>query len=81
LEELGIRSKAGDIVGAEALQEEVRLKTELLKSKDERIHDLQQQLGFLQSEIKDLTARIPVLPAPKRGFWAWFRKDKNRIGQ
>lgn len=57
-----------------ALQTELRHKEELIKSKEERILDLQTQLGWLQMEHSKLSDRIPALPAPKKRSLRFWKK-------
>lgn len=56
------------------LQTELRHKEELIKSKEERINDLQVQLGWLQMEHSKLSDRIPALPAPKKRRLRFWKK-------
>lgn len=58
----------------EALQTELKHKEELIKSKNERINDLQVQLGWLQMEHSKLNDRILALPAPKNRRWRFWKK-------
>lgn len=58
----------------EALQAELSHKEELIKSKEERIKDLQVQLGWLQMEHSKLSDRILSLPAPKKKKWRFWRR-------
>ncbi len=56
----------------ESLKSELTVKTEYIRVSDERIKDLQNQLGFLQLEFQKLTDRLPkLLPAAKRWWEIW----------
>lgn len=61
-----------------ALQIEVAHKEELIKSKEDRIMDLQVQLGWLQMELSKATTIVRALPPPKkrRKWQFWKRKSE-----
>lgn len=64
-----------------ALEVELKHKEELIKSKEERITDLQVQLGWIQMEHSKLSDRIPALPAPKKekkNFLSFYFKRRKR---
>ncbi|GAI65649.1 unnamed protein product [marine sediment metagenome] len=60
----------------EALEAELSHKEELINSKEERIKDLQAQLGWLQMEHTKLSDKVvPALPPPKtKRSWKWWKK-------
>lgn len=58
----------------ERIRDELKHKEELIKSKEERILDLQTQLGWLQMEHSKLNDRILALPAPKKRRWRFWKK-------
>lgn len=62
----------------EALRVEITHKEELIESKEDRIRDLQMQLGWLQMELSKATTMVRALPpAKKRRKWQfWKRKSE-----
>lgn len=62
----------------EALRIEITHRDELIESKEDRIRDLQMQLGWLQMELSKATTIVRALPpAKKRRKWQfWKRKSE-----
>jgi len=61
------------------LTTEIKHKEEIDKVKEERIHDLQRDLGWIQLEYQKLNDKIPLLNAasPEREYHWWqFWKSK-----
>lgn len=63
---------------AEALRTEIAHKDELIESKEDRIRDLQVQLGWLQMEHSKVTAIVRALPpAKKRRKWQFWKRESK----
>jgi len=60
-----------------ALQIEIVHKEELIGSKEDRIRDLQVQLGWLQMEYTKMVSVVPALPPAKKRMWWKFWKRKS----
>ena len=58
----------------ERIRDELKHKEEIIQLKEERILDLQTQLGWLQMEHSKLSDRIPALPAPKKRRLRFWKK-------
>lgn len=62
---------------AEALRIEIAHRDELIESKEDRIRDLQVQLGWLQMEYTKMVSMVPALPSPppkKKKWWRFWRR-------
>ena len=57
----------------DAMKAELVNTGELLKLRDERIKDLQSQLGFLQLEYQKLSTRVFTPLPPARRWWEFWR--------
>ena len=59
----------------ERLKREIEHRDELIQAKEERIKDLQTQLGWLQTEHSKLADRLPALPSPQeKRKWIFWKK-------
>jgi len=84
--QLYLRHETGEEVNKEnnnshelkALQIEIVHKEELIESKEDRIRDLQVQLGWLQMELSKTTNIVQALPpAKKRWKWQFWKRKRE----